>query len=919
MENGGEFELLGGGTIDGTAGTTTFLGDAGAEFELAGVFTFTAASSIQASIVDFYGAAQVAGTYRVSGSTNVVDGPVTFTGPVDVAGSSLTVSDMTDFSGATLLTPLTFTDLSVNDTLVSKGDVHVTQLFTWGGGTLMGNGTVYIDPGATLNAGVGGGGMLDQPLVNNGQVNLVGVNGVNGVSEGVGGSITNAAGATFVAMNGYYAANVNGGTFANAGTLVETGGEVVWSTAVTNNSTGTVHLENGGEFVLLSGGTIDGTAGTTTLVGDAGSTVDFAGDFTFTAASSIQASVVTFAQNDATFLGSALVAGTLVSDSTNVGDPVTFTGTGDSFGALTVGGTAAFAAATPITATAASIALIGSGTLQANGNLLLNDSGVYSQDAGSILSLTLGGPTPGFGYDQINVSGPIALAGQFHLGVAPGFIPSLEESFTIIHGTSPISGTFAGLPQGAIITVGGDQFQINYQGGSGNDVILTTTAVPYSPTTTTLSAPAITYGSNALVTVTVASSTATPTGNVSLTVDGGSPITQPLVNGASTFTLAGLPAGNHSLSATYAAQGGYLASSATGTLAVSKFTPTVNVSDAGGTYHGAAFAATATVTGVSGTPGSSLEGTGLTVTYYTGTYTSVSQLTGLTGSTAAPSTPGNYTVLAAFAGSSDYSVHSALSNFTIIAVGVTIEGDVYVLNQTASGALTISGNATLDVAGVLQVDSNSASAVNLSGGADVDAASTQIVGGYQVSGSAHFNNTPVTDAADVANPLAALTAPTGGTTQTAVNLSNGTLTINPGVYSSITVSGNAQLILNPGIYSVGSGGITISGNATVINTTAAGGQGVLIYNAGALTVSGNASVNLTASSTGVYAGLSIFQAPNDASAVTVSGNAILNLNGGLLYAANVQCVVTMSGNAVLDASLVVNELTISGSSDDTAS
>lgn len=404
-----------------------------------------------------------------------------------------------------------------------------------------------------------------------------------------------------------------------------------------------------------------------------------------------------------------------------------------------------------------------------------------------------------------------------------------------------------------------------------------------------------------------------------MTVDGGSPITQPLVNGASTFTLAGLPAGNHSLSATYAAQGGYLASSATGTLAVSKFTPTVNVSDAGGTYHGAAFAATATVTGVSGTPGSSLEGTGLTVTYYTGTYTSVSQLTGLTGSTAAPSTPGNYTVLAAFAGSSDYSVHSALSNFTIIAVGVTIEGDVYVLNQTASGALTISGNATLDVAGVLQVDSNSASAVNLSGGADVDAASTQIVGGYQVSGSAHFNNTPVTDAADVANPLAALTAPTGGTTQTAVNLSNGTLTINPGVYSSITVSGNAQLILNPGIYSVGSGGITISGNATVINTTAAGGQGVLIYNAGALTVSGNASVNLTASSTGVYAGLSIFQAPNDASAVTVSGNAILNLNGGLLYAANVQCVVTMSGNAVLDASLVVNELTISGSSDDTAS
>ena len=47
-------------------------------------------------------------------------------------------------------------------------------------------------------------------------------------------------------------------------------------------------------------------------------------------------------------------------------------------------------------------------------------------------------------------------------------------------------------------------------------------------------------------------------------------------------------------------------------------------------------------------------------------------------------------------------------------------------------------------------------------------------------------------------------------------------------------------------------------------------------------------VNLTAFSTGTYAGLAIFQARSDASAVTVSGNANLNLNGAVLYAANVQ-------------------------------
>ena len=92
----------------------------------------------------------------------------------------------------------------------------------------------------------------------------------------------------------------------------------------------------------------------------------------------------------------------------------------------------------------------------------------------------------------------------------------------------------------------------------------------------------------------------------------------------------------------------------------------------------------------------------------------------------------------------------------------------------------------------------------------------------------------------------------------------------------------------------------------------------MLYNNGALTVSGNASVNLTAYSTGDYAGLAIFQAQTDASAVTVSGNANLNLNGSFLYDANVQSVVTISGNGDVEASLVVNELTITGNSDDSA-
>jgi hypothetical protein len=251
---------------------------------------------------------------------------------------------------------------------------------------------------------------------------------------------------------------------------------------------------------------------------------------------------------------------------------------------------------------------------------------------------------------------------------------------------------------------------------------------------------------------------------------------------------------------------------------------------------------------------------------------------------------------------------------------LSIQGDVYILNQSASGALSISGNVVLNVANTLQVDSSSATAVTLSGNAQVDAAQTFIVGGDKVSGNARFADAPTIhdSGASLADPLSSLAAPTGGTSYAAVKLSSGTIMIGPGAYPSITVSGTAHLIMTPGVYIIGTGGVTISGNASVTNTTDAEGDGVLIYNNGGLNVSGSASVNLTASSTGMYADVAIFQARTDTSAVTVSGSAELNLNAAALYAANVQSVVTVSGSAQVAAALVVNELTLSGNSDDTA-
>jgi FtsP/CotA-like multicopper oxidase with cupredoxin domain len=104
-------------------------------------------------------------------------------------------------------------------------------------------------------------------------------------------------------------------------------------------------------------------------------------------------------------------------------------------------------------------------------------------------------------------------------------------------------------------------------------------------TTLALSAPAITYGQNGVVTLAVSSTQVNPVaGNITLTVDGGAPLSQVLANGSATFTLTAPGAGTHTLTANYAAQGGVSAASATGTLVVNSAALTITASSASLAY-----------------------------------------------------------------------------------------------------------------------------------------------------------------------------------------------------------------------------------------------------------------------------------------------------------------------------------------------
>ena len=113
---------------------------------------------------------------------------------------------------------------------------------------------------------------------------------------------------------------------------------------------------------------------------------------------------------------------------------------------------------------------------------ILDSLGDVALNAGSTLNIRLNGTNAGVDYDQLRVQGTVTLGGT--LNVTAGFTPAVGERFTLIDndGTDDVVGTFAGLPEGAVLTINGRPFKISYWdrfGGFGRDANnVTLEAVP---------------------------------------------------------------------------------------------------------------------------------------------------------------------------------------------------------------------------------------------------------------------------------------------------------------------------------------------------------------------------------------------------------------------------------------------------------
>ncbi|MFM9962910.1 MAG: GEVED domain-containing protein, partial [Planctomycetaceae bacterium] len=220
--------------------------------------------------------------------------------------------------------------------------------------------------------------------------------------------------------------------------------------------TGTITVDNDG----TGGGSASFTTVTTT--NGAIDLESLAGNLTV--GTSVTAGGTANVKLTTTTSGNVILTGT----TTATGDTITITSAGNISGAGQV-----TAATVNLNATTG---IILTGNVAPGGNVpgLLVVTGNVEFDGESTLLIELTGTTPGTEHDQVQVTGTLTLSGSTLSIDDTGFTAIGGELITLIDndGTDAVSGTFADLPEGSVLMLGGLPLVLSYQGGDGNDVVL---------------------------------------------------------------------------------------------------------------------------------------------------------------------------------------------------------------------------------------------------------------------------------------------------------------------------------------------------------------------------------------------------------------------------------------------------------------
>jgi Putative Flp pilus-assembly TadE/G-like len=219
-------------------------------------------------------------------------------------------------------------------------------------------------------------------------------------------------------------------------------------------------------------------------------------------------------------------------------------------------------------------------------------------------------------------------------------------------------------------------------------------------------------------------------------------------------------------------------------------------------------------------------------------------------------------------------------------------GCLYTLGAPPSG---ISGNGTLNASTCGIVDNGNFNSGGLSITADTFAEAGSAVGGL-VTCLATPSSCPTPNTPAAADPLSSLTPPLTPPPVGAPQMFNASNIVPGSTYSGITIT-SGTVNFPAGTYVISGGNFTVQGSPTITGT------GVTFYFTNGATVNmsmGTPTIQLTAPSSGQYAGILFYQDPNDNSGPQLSGGNASQYNGVLYFP---KALVTFLGSA--NAAVVV--------------